>query len=96
MKHTPGPWFTRKMFSGNWDIAAENGDGKTLARTAEESDAHQIAASPELLACVQAFVRRFGAAVECDEEINGADAVDWISENMPEFKNALKKARGTR
>ena len=48
MSYTPGPWFTRQMFSGNWDIAAENGDGKTLARTIEESDARLIAACPNM------------------------------------------------
>ena len=49
MTHTPGPWFTRQTFSGNWDIAADYGDGKTLARTEKESDARLIAAAPELL-----------------------------------------------
>jgi hypothetical protein len=93
MRPTPGPWFARQTFSGNWDIAAEDGDGKTLARTEKESDARLIAASPDLFECAASFVRRFGAAVECDEEINGGDAVDWIGENMAEFKNALKKAR---
>ncbi len=48
-KHTPGPWFARQMFSGNWDIAAENGNGATLARTPEEADAHLIEAAPDLL-----------------------------------------------
>jgi hypothetical protein len=51
-------------------------------------------AAPEMYECIASFVRRFGVAVECDEEINGGDAVDWIAENMPEFRNALKKARG--
>jgi hypothetical protein len=50
-------------------------------------------ASPEMFECVSSFVRRFGVAIECNEEINGGDAVDWISENMPEFRTALKKAR---
>jgi hypothetical protein len=49
MKPTPGPWFARKMFSGSWDISAEDGDGKTIARTEKESDARLIAAVPELL-----------------------------------------------
>jgi hypothetical protein len=94
MKSTPGPWFSRQTFSGNWDIAAEKGNGKTIARTEGELDAHLITASPDMFDCVASFVRRFGVAVECDEEINGGDAVDWIAENMPEFRNALKKARG--
>jgi hypothetical protein len=55
-----------------------------------------LAASPEMYECIASFVRRFGVAVECDEEINGGDAVDWIGENMPEFRNALKKARGVK
>ena len=51
-------------------------------------------AAPEMFECVSSFVRRFGTAVECDEEIDGCDAVDWIGKNMPEFRTALKKARG--
>lgn len=51
-------------------------------------------AAPELFDCVSGFVRRFSAQVELDEEINGADAVEWIAENMPAFRTAYKKARG--
>jgi hypothetical protein len=58
------------------------------------ANALQMAASPEMFDCVASFVRQFGAAVKCDEDINGGDAVDWIGQNMPEFRNALKKARG--
>jgi hypothetical protein len=48
------------------------------------------------LSCVAAFVGEFGFDVECDEEIDGCDAVDWISQNMHEFKNAMKKAKGVK
>jgi len=61
-----------------------------------DANARLIAAAPEMFECVASFVRKFGVAVECDEEISGADAVDWIGENMREFKNALSKARGLR
>ena len=62
-------------------------DPKCLACKAEQ-------AAPEMFECVASFVRKFGVAVECDEAINGGDAVDWITENMREFRNALSKARG--
>jgi hypothetical protein len=53
-------------------------------------------AASNLLSCVAAFVGEFGFDVECDEEIDGCDAVDWISQNMHEFKNAMKKAKGVK
>ena len=73
----------------SFDEMAIQHDPKCPACKAEQ-------AAPVLFECVSSFVRRFGAAVECDEEINGGDAVDWIGENMLEFRNALKKARGLR
>jgi hypothetical protein len=48
-KPTPGPWMARQMFSGSWDIAAEDGDGSTIARTKDEANARLIAAAPDLL-----------------------------------------------
>ena len=52
--HTPGPWMARQMFSGSWDIAAEDGDGSTIARTKDEANALLIAAAPDLLALCEA------------------------------------------
>jgi len=110
MKPTPGPWTAqhdlRSVFNYNgvitdgpyaWGVygllrvanVCENDTPEVQA-----ANAHLITASPEMFECVAAFVRRFGVAVECDEGINGADAVDWISQNMHEFRNAMNKARG--
>jgi len=73
----------------SFDEMAIQHDPKCPACKAEQ-------AAPEMFECVASFVRRFGVAVECDEEINGGDAVDWIGENMHDFRNALDKARGLR
>jgi len=99
MKPTPGPWYHSFDLRGH-DVRTEKGvdSGILVAAVGGGNsvfeNARLIAAAPELFECVAGFVRRFGAAVECDEEINGCDAVDWISKNMREFRNALKKARG--
>jgi len=69
----------------SFDEMAIQHDPKCPACKAEQ-------AAPEMFECVASFVRRFGVAVECDEAINGGDAVDWITENMREFRNALNKA----
>ena len=51
-----------------------------------------IKAAPALLACVEGFVAAFGNEVEHDLPINGADAVNWISGAMLEFRVALAQA----
>ena len=108
MKHTPGPWIAMLKPFGGFMITPLKGGGrreiesvlfrhdKTDIVSEVDANARLIAAAPEMFECVASFVRKFGVAVECDEEISGADAVDWIGENMREFKNALSKARGLR
>jgi len=108
MKHTPGPWAIGGELISHNDIEIATvmhcyagKTGKPINRNspvlgAADANARLIVASPDMFECVSSFVTRFGVAVECGEEINGGDAVDWIGENMAEFKNALKKARGVR
>jgi len=98
MTHTPGPWKIEKSDQGGYfvrgDINGESFEVVCDIPEARKADLNLIIASPDLFGCVAAFVGRFGVAVECDKDINGCDAVDWISKNMAEFKNALRKARG--
>ena len=86
-----------KPFGGFMITPLKGGGRREIGIVSEvDANARLIAAAPEMFECVASFVRKFGVAVECDEEISGADAVDWIGENMREFKNALSKARGLR
>jgi hypothetical protein len=100
MKPTPGPWKIEKSEQGGYFVRGDiNGQSFEVVcdiPEARKADLNLIVASPDLFGCVAAFVRKFGFDVECDEAISGANAVDWIAENMPEFRNALKKARGLR
>ena len=97
MKHTPGPWKVKKSDLGG-DFVQGDVNGQSFEVVcdipeARRADLSLIVASPDLFDCVAAFVGEFGFDVECDEAISGADAVDWITENMTRFRNALKKAR---
>jgi len=65
-KHTPGPWFARKTFSGSSEIAAENGDGATIARTREDADASLIAAAPDLLEALRGVLQQFAKRLRVD------------------------------
>jgi hypothetical protein len=71
-------------------------NGHLVAHLCERSikNARLIAAAPELLACVEGFVKSWGKEVERDDDINGSDAIEWISGAMLEFRIALAKARG--
>ena len=98
MKHTRGPWKVEKSKQGGFfvrgDINGESFEVVCDIPEARKADLNLIEASPDLFACVAAFVGEFGFDVECDEAISGADAVDWISGHMADFRNAMKKARG--
>lgn len=51
--------------------------------------------APELLKLCEDFISAFAEAdSDVDGEINGCDAVDWISENYEKFKSCVLKARG--
>ena len=97
-KRTPGPWFTRKMFSGNWDIAAEDGNGKTLARTEKESDARLIAAAPETLSELKTVVICLQMALDyglfTEESTDEIDSRDEVSQILDAARAAIAKAEG--
>jgi hypothetical protein len=86
VKHTPGPWLARQMFSGNWDICAEDGNGETIARAREESNARLIAAAPELLAALSQLLSRLAFY----------GSIDSVREEGPieDARTAIRKAEG--
>lgn len=95
-KHTPGPWDAAP--NGNCEPTIFKGK-RAVAFLADgwgdnrrDANAHLIAAAPELLACVAGFVESWGREVDADADINGSDAVEWISGAMLEFRVALAKA----
>ncbi len=100
MNHTPGPW--RKGLASAREIYDPK-SGHTICRAPVadafpnvmwEHNALLIAAAPELFRIVNEMVTMYGADVENDKDINGADAVDWISQIVPECIAAIAKAEG--
>ncbi len=43
----------------------------------------------KLTALAEDFIDTFGVAVDADEPISGADAVDWIADRLNAFREAL-------
>jgi hypothetical protein len=93
IKHTEGPWeFERKpglgfeIYSNEGPILKING-----GMIPTEHDAKIMTAAPELLACVEGLLTNF-PQLGTDEDLNGADLVDWINDQLPYWKLALKKA----
>ena len=96
-EHTPGPCmvaptagFAVGVFKGQRAIALL-ADGWGADK--RDANARLIAAAPVLRDCVLAFVNQFSNAAESDGPIEGADAVDWISQHSAEFRAALKASR---
>lgn len=56
------------------------------------------AAAPELYACVKSFLSNWpqfdATSEEYDTDVNGADLVDWLSEQAPHWMDAIRKAEG--
>jgi hypothetical protein len=92
-KHAPGPWMARQMLSGSWDIAAEDGDGSTIARTKDEANARLIAAAPDLLGACQSLIdlwAEWAHNSRCLEE----PLKRSIEMRVTETANAILKANG--
>ncbi len=53
----------------------------------------KLTAYDALLTCVREFESAFREGVEQDLPINGGDAVEWISQHWPMFRDALAKVR---
>lgn len=51
------------------------------------------AAAPDLLAALETLVEAM-PEIDSDEELSGADAVEWLSINWHMFKAAIAKAKG--
>ena len=92
--HTPGPW--RAVFGGSIGHYSVNTDAKgysmrTVVSGVRERDAHLIAAAPEMLEALEAFLE-----VQILEEDDYADVKDLIAADKRAsdlMMKALKKAR---
>lgn len=76
------------------------GDETVIADCYSRKNANEVRdalnAAPVLKACVADFVESWGKDVETDKDIQGSDAVEWISDATPDFQAALAKARGVK
>ena len=50
-------------------------------------------ANAKLRACVNKFVQRWAYELERDMPVVGSDAVEWLGEVYPEFRDALSEAK---
>lgn len=89
-KFTPGPWTVARIHSnGNW-LSMIVGDCKPIAEVncdcLEASDAHLIAAAPDLYEALEEIVENAVVYYE--------GSMDIYSEAIENARNAMAKARG--
>lgn len=51
-----------------------------------------LAASPDLLSCVEGLLANF-PELGTDKPLSGADVIDWLNDQAPYWRAAVKKAR---
>ena len=61
----------------------------TSAGRAAEGYARLLSGAPVMLDLLAAALVRWGEAVEADTEIDGGEAVDWLSQFAVEVRDAL-------
>lgn len=90
-KHTAGPWEMPGTDGGEFVICTHNSKGKrrTLAHAYSESDAHLIAAAPDLVAACEAAV---SALYEASMDYNQMGFTDRRGAG-PRMSAALKAVR---
>lgn len=93
-RYTQGPWqaVAANVIRPDGQIIAECGIDMDQAEA--NANAQLIAAAPELFNCVAGFVSAWQVAFASDEDINGANAVEWLGEVLPLFQASLRKAKG--
>ena len=64
-------------------------DGSDRARGEAEGYARMLSIAPAMLGLLTGVLARWGKAVEEDSEIDGGDAVEWLSEFTVEVREAL-------
>ena len=95
-KHTPGPWKAIVDPEG-WELVA-SGRGQTIATfDCSESDAHLIAAAPDLLAVVQEAIDFVWDELRenPDKEDMDGSIMDRLIELQTALISAKRKAKGT-
>lgn len=100
LKHTPGPW----TITGPNDKLNQIGIGRRLPRKGidpigcvygslrcEETHANAklFAAAPTMYELLNGAIEEFGTAIDEDEPINGADAVDWLVDFVTRARRVL-------
>ncbi len=64
-------------------------DGSDRAHGEAEGYARMLSIAPAMLGLLTGVLDRWGKAVEDDSEIDGGDAVEWLSEFTVEVQEAL-------
>jgi hypothetical protein len=104
-KHTPGPWIVGAIDTAEETVRVEHPDTDCIIAsvfaigqdyrqeeiTEAPANARLIAAAPSMLALLDRLESDWGADIDLDEPIDGADAVDAIR-NYVETARALRAA----
>ena len=69
-------------------------DGSDAGRREAEGLARVLSGAPVMLDLLVSLLVRWNEAVEEDTEINGGDAVDWLSRFIPEVRQVLEQVIG--
>lgn len=84
-KPTPGPWFATRFKGVTYRITENQfGYGRIAQLIRNKADAHLMAAAPELLAALEAYI------TDCGDY----EAVMPKAARVKQFRNAIAKAKG--
>lgn len=93
MKHTKGPWHTtfNPYSEVHTRVVSKSG---TLIASIDSApyNVDLIASAPELLEALKLVVD--GLQLDVDEEVSGADVIEYLSVHWQTLKSAVKKAEG--
>ena len=69
-------------------------DGSEDGHRAARDQAWMLSGAPVMLGLLAGVLARWGAAVEADTEINGGEAVEWLSAFAIDVRQALEQLVG--
>lgn len=95
-KHTPGPWHCPKESISVFAHVADAAKRKKIADMSsatpveeQQANAQLIAKAPDMYALLKDAVDTFWPAIEGDDDINGADAVDWVVDFVTQAREVI-------
>jgi hypothetical protein len=98
--HTPGPWIVEPINDGQtYQITTSERTGFTIiaetetGNSSDKANASLMAAAPEMFALLVRLEAQFGQAIDNDAPISGSEAVEFLSELVPQARAVIAKAK---